>query len=62
MIAPVPAVSHTTSRAQPRGRPFLQIDDVCKSFARGSTISEVLSRIDLRIWGLVGGCCFRCSA
>jgi len=49
MIAPVPAVSHTTSRAQPRGRPFLQIDDVCKSFARGSTISEVLSRIDLRI-------------
>ena len=49
MIAPVPAVSHTTSRPQPPGRPFLQIDDVSKSFVRGSTISGVLSGIDLRI-------------
>ena len=49
MIAPVPAVSHTTSRPQPPGRPFLQIDGVSKSFARGSMVSEVLSGIDLRI-------------
>jgi nitrate/nitrite transport system ATP-binding protein len=49
MIAPVPALSHTTSRPQPPGRPFLQIDGVSKSFARGSMVSEVLSGIDLRI-------------
>ena len=49
MIAPVPAVAHTMSRPQPPGRPFLQIDGVSKSFARGSMVSEVLSRIDLRI-------------
>ncbi len=49
MIAPVAAVSHTTPRAKPPGRPFLQIDGVGKSFVRGSMVSEVLSRIDLRI-------------
>jgi len=49
MIAPVAPVSHTTPRAKPAGRPFLQIDGVSKSFVRGSMVSEVLSRIDLRI-------------
>jgi nitrate/nitrite transport system ATP-binding protein len=49
MIAPVASVSHTTPRAKPPGRPFLQIDGVSKSFVRGSMVSEVLSRIDLRI-------------
>ena len=49
MIAPLAPVSHTTPRAKPAGRPFLQIDGVSKSFVRGSMVSEVLSRIDLRI-------------
>ena len=49
MIAPLAPVSHTTPRAKPPGRPFLQIDGVGKSFVRGSMVSEVLSRIDLRI-------------
>ena len=49
MIAPLAPVSHTTPRAKPPGRPFLQIDDVSKSFARGSMVSEVLSGIDLRV-------------
>ena len=49
MIAPVTAVSHTTRRAQAPGRPFLRIDHVTKSFARGSAVSEVLRDIDLSI-------------
>jgi len=49
MIAPLAPVSHTTPRAKPAGRPFLQIDGVSKSFVRGSMVSEVLSRIELRI-------------
>ena len=49
MIAPVAPLSHTTPRASSPGRPFLQIDGVSKSFVRGSMVSEVLSRIDLRI-------------
>jgi nitrate/nitrite transport system ATP-binding protein len=34
---------------QAKGRPFLHINDVSKSFARGSSSSEVLTNIDLRI-------------
>jgi nitrate/nitrite transport system ATP-binding protein len=49
MIAPLAPVSHTIPRPKPAGRPFLQIDDVSKSFARGSMVSEVLDRIDLRV-------------
>ena len=49
MIAPVAPLSHTTPRANAPGRPFLQIDGVSKSFVRGSMVSEVLSRIELRI-------------
>jgi nitrate/nitrite transport system ATP-binding protein len=49
MIAPVAAPSHTASRVQAKGRPFLHINDVSKSFARGSSSSEVLTNIDLRI-------------
>jgi nitrate/nitrite transport system ATP-binding protein len=49
MIAPVAAPFHTASRVQAKGRPFLHINDVSKSFARGSSSSEVLTNIDLRI-------------
>jgi nitrate/nitrite transport system ATP-binding protein len=49
MIAPLAPVSHTIPRAKPPGRPFLQIDDVCKSFARGSMVSEVLAHINLKV-------------
>jgi nitrate/nitrite transport system ATP-binding protein len=49
MIAPVAPLSHTTPRASSPGRPFLQIDGVSKSFVRGSMVSEVLNRIELRI-------------
>ena len=49
MIAPLAPVSHTIPRAKAPGRPFLQIDDVSKSFVRGSMVSEVLARIDLRV-------------
>ena len=49
MISPVPAPSHTTRKPQVPGRPFLHIDDVSKSFSRGSSLSEVLTNIDLRI-------------
>jgi nitrate/nitrite transport system ATP-binding protein len=49
MIAPVAAPSHTASRVQAKGRPFLHINEVSKSFARGSSSSEVLTNIDLRI-------------
>ena len=49
MIAPVATVSHATPRAKPPGRPFLQIDDVYKSFARGSMVSEVLAHINLKV-------------
>jgi nitrate/nitrite transport system ATP-binding protein len=44
MTAPI-----TTSSAQTASRPFLRIDGVCKSFARGSSLSEVLTNIDLKI-------------
>jgi nitrate/nitrite transport system ATP-binding protein len=49
MIAPVPPVSHLTPRTLAPGRSFLHIDHVTKSFMRGSTVSDVLSEIDLRI-------------
>jgi nitrate/nitrite transport system ATP-binding protein len=49
MISPVPAPSHTTRKSQVPGRPFLHIDGVSKSFTRGSSLSEVLTNIDLRI-------------
>jgi nitrate/nitrite transport system ATP-binding protein len=49
MIAPVPSVSHATPRTLAPGRSFLHIDHVTKSFMRGSSVSDVLSEIDLRI-------------
>ena len=49
MIAPVPADSHTRLRPYVPGQTFLRIDRVAKSFARGSTTSEVLTDIDLSI-------------
>ncbi len=49
MIAPIAPSLDTTSSAQAAGRPFLRIDGVCKSFARGSSLSEVLTDIDLKI-------------
>jgi nitrate/nitrite transport system ATP-binding protein len=49
MISPVPAPSHTTQKPRAPGRPFLHIDGVSKSFIRGSSLSEVLTNIDLRV-------------
>ncbi len=49
MIAPVTPPSHTVSKAPIAGRPFLHIDGVSKSFTRGSSLSEVLTDIDLKI-------------
>jgi nitrate/nitrite transport system ATP-binding protein len=49
MIAPVPSASHVTPRVIAPGRSFLHIDHVTKSFMRGSSVSDVLSEIDLRI-------------
>jgi nitrate/nitrite transport system ATP-binding protein len=49
MIAHVPAAPHTLLRPYVPGQTFLRIDHVAKSFARGSTSSEVLTDIDLSI-------------
>ena len=49
MIAPVTPPSHTASKPPIAGRPFLHIDGVSKSFTRGSSRSEVLTGIDLKI-------------
>ncbi len=49
MIAPVTSVSHTVSTPLAAGRPFLHIDHVGKSFARGTSQSEVLTDIELKI-------------
>lgn len=49
MIAPVTPPSHTTSAPTAVGWPFLHIDGVSKSFVRGSSLSEVLTGIDLKI-------------
>jgi len=49
MIAPLAAISHTTPRPIAPGRPFLQVDGVCKSFVRGAATSEVLAHIDLKV-------------
>ncbi|NJO21609.1 MAG: ABC transporter ATP-binding protein [Sphingomonadales bacterium] len=49
MIAPVTPPSHTTSVPTAAGWPFLHIDGVSKSFVRGSSLSEVLTDIDVKI-------------
>jgi len=49
MIAPVQPVSHTQPRTQLADRPFLKIDRVSKTFTRGSSSTNVLDNIDLRI-------------
>jgi nitrate/nitrite transport system ATP-binding protein len=49
MIAPVTPSSHTVPTTRPAGRPFLHIDRVSKSFARGSSRSDVLTDVDLKI-------------
>jgi nitrate/nitrite transport system ATP-binding protein len=49
MIAPMTPASHATSKVRLAGRPFLHIDGVSKSFTRGSSRSEVLTNIDLKI-------------
>ena len=49
MIAKLDATTHTTPRPQAAGRLFLQIDHVDKTFTRGSTETEVLKDVNLRI-------------
>jgi nitrate/nitrite transport system ATP-binding protein len=49
MIAPVTPRSHTTNAPLAAGHAFLHIDGVSKSFARGSSRSDVLTDIHLKI-------------
>ncbi len=49
MIARLDPVIHTTARAQASGRPLLAIEHVDKTFRRGTTESEVLKDVNLRI-------------
>jgi nitrate/nitrite transport system ATP-binding protein len=49
MIAPVEPKSHTWSPPQAADRPVLKIDQVCKSFQRGDTTTEVLKDVSLGI-------------
>jgi nitrate/nitrite transport system ATP-binding protein len=49
MIAPVTLPSHTVTTPMVAGRPFLHIDRVSKSFVRGSSRSDVLTDVDLKI-------------
>ena len=49
MIAPLEPKSHTRLVPMTADRPFLKIDHVDKSFARGSVTTEVLSGINLAI-------------
>jgi nitrate/nitrite transport system ATP-binding protein len=49
MIAPVEPKSHTWSPPQSADRPVLKIDQVCKSFRRGDSETEVLKDVSLGI-------------
>ncbi len=49
MIARLDPKDHTTHAKLQRGRAFLRIDRVDKSFTRGTTTSEVLRGVDLSI-------------
>jgi nitrate/nitrite transport system ATP-binding protein len=49
MIAPLDPVSHTAPRPQGIGKPFLVVDHVDKSFARGGKTTNVLCDVSLTI-------------
>ncbi len=49
MIAPVDPRSHTEDTPFAAGRPFLKVDSIAKSFARGNTTTEVLRDVSLGI-------------
>lgn len=49
MISPVEPKSHTWSPPSAANKPILKIDQVCKSFERGATTTEVLKDISLSI-------------
>lgn len=49
MIARLDHATHTTARMQAAGQPFLKLDRVDKTFARGGTSTNVLSDVNLTI-------------